>query len=228
MIKIKDMDLNADKRELATNITMELERGGKYILLGQNGTGKSTFMKEIFKASIIGGEGIDIDNSNAFYSDNSSLTAFDQFSGFEYLNTYFEPIYGYEWFKEKIIDLSKFEVDNKVLGTTMADLSGGERRILNVLVAIYGKYDLLLIDELESNLDEVKLEKAIDEINKMEECTIIIATHNQKVVNKLHHNKVFMFKEQKLEEANNDNGDGESLKELFQKEKGLIDENFEF
>lgn len=227
MIKIKDMNLNANERELATNISMELKKGGKYILLGQNGTGKSTFMKEIFKASIIGGSGIDIDNRNAFYSDNSSLASFDQFSGFEYLNAYFESIYGYEWFKENKIDLSRFEIDNKVLGTTMADLSGGERRILNVLVAIYGKYDLLLIDELESNLDEIKLEKAIEEINKMEDCTIIIATHNQKVMSKLKHDKVFMFKGQKLEEANN-NEDEESLKDLFKEEKGLIDENFEF
>ncbi len=228
MIKITDMNLTADKRELAANITIELKRGGKYLLLGQNGTGKSTFMKEIFKATIIGGKNISIDNNNAFYSDNSSMEPFDQFSGLEYLSAYFDSLYGYEWLKEGAIDLEKFKVNNDILGTKMVELSGGERRILNVIIAIYGQYDLLLIDELESNLDDAKLEIAIEEINRMVDCTVILATHNQIVMNKLKHDKTFMFKEQKLEETGKNNEGEESLKELFREERGMIDENFEF
>ncbi len=229
MIKIKDLEIKMNNRIIVSNVSLIFDDKKNYILLGRNGSGKSTLMKEMFKASIIDDKNIEITNHKIFYSDNYSIETFAMFSGFEYLDAYFSNYYGNDWLSKEVINLKAFNVSKLLLQKTIADMSGGERRVLNIIVSIYGDFDTLFVDEIESNLDKDRLKTAIKEINKLwKDRNVIIATHNQQVLNDLNYEKAFIFREKQVKDITKDISKNNSLKHIFKNDKGVIDENFEF
>ncbi len=157
ILKVTDYSLAFDDL-LLENVNFEIKSNDKVALIGPNGTGKTTLLRDILNdnhTSIQLEENIKVAYLSQLNSEilNESNTILDEFldAGF---NTYHEATsyllnYG---FKEE--DLRQ----------KISALSGGEKNILQLAKVAASKATLLLLDEPTSHLDtysQIALEKAI-------------------------------------------------------------------
>nr|WP_314463159.1 ATP-binding cassette domain-containing protein [uncultured Clostridium sp.] len=157
VLKVRDYNVAFDEM-LLENVNFEIKSKEKVALIGPNGTGKTTLLREIFKNNK---DSIEIKENvkTAFLSQlqgemlNESETVLDEFFGL-----------GFKTYDEISSYLSNFAFDESVLHQKIIALSGGEKNMLQLAKISAGKADLLLLDEPTSHLDtysQIALEKAI-------------------------------------------------------------------
>ena len=157
VLKVSDYSVAFDEM-LLENVNFEIKSNEKVALIGPNGTGKTTLLREIYKNDQ---DSIEIKENvkTAFLSQlqgemlNESETVLDEFFGL-----------GFKTYEEISSYLSTFAFDESVLHQKIGALSGGEKNILQLAKISAGKADLLLLDEPTSHLDtysQLALEKAI-------------------------------------------------------------------
>ncbi|GLB28110.1 ABC transporter ATP-binding protein [Lacrimispora amygdalina] len=157
VLKVSDYSVAFDEM-LLENVNFEIKSQEKVALIGPNGTGKTTLLRDIFKNNQ---DSIEIAENvkTAFLSQlqgemlNESETVLDEFFGL-----------GFKTCDEISSYLSNFAFDESVLHQKIGALSGGEKNILQLAKISAGKADLLLLDEPTSHLDtysQIALEKAI-------------------------------------------------------------------
>jgi ATP-binding cassette, subfamily F, member 3 len=147
---------------LLEDVSFELNYNDKVALIGANGTGKTTLLRDIYRNNK---ESIEIcgDSKAAFLSQlqsemlNEENTVLDEFfeAGFK----------SKEAIKDHMID---YGFDENILNQKIESLSGGEKNILQLAKVSTSNANLLLLDEPTSHLDtysQIALEKAIKEYN---------------------------------------------------------------
>ena len=145
---------------LLENISFELKSGEKVAIVGPNGTGKTTLIKDILKNNH---PSIKIDE-NINYACLSQLTD----ENIDETKTVFEVMenLGFET-KESISGyLEKFCLEGDALKQKVGQLSGGEKNLLKIAMIANTNAELLILDEPTSHLDiyvQMAVEKAISE-----------------------------------------------------------------
>ena len=147
---------------LLDHVSFEINATDKVALIGPNGTGKTTLLRDIYKNdhnSIHINEGVEV----AFLSQlqgemlKESNTIFDEF---------FDA--GFQTYDEIRTYLSSYGFENEVLEQKISALSGGEKNILQLAKIAASNANLLLLDEPTSHLDtysQIALENAIANYN---------------------------------------------------------------
>ncbi len=161
VLKVNDYSVAFDDI-LLENVNFEIKPKEKVALIGPNGTGKTTLLRDIYKNN---NDSIQIheDIKVAFVSQlqgemlNESNTIYDEFfdAGF---NTY-DEISSY---------LLKFGFNEEILNQKIGSLSGGEKNTLQLAKVSSSNANMLLLDEPTSHLDtysQLALEKAIENYN---------------------------------------------------------------
>ena len=143
---------------LLENINFEIKSTDKVALIGSNGTGKTTLLREIFK------------NNHASIEINKDITIayLSQLPG-ELLNesnTIYEEFFdvGFKTYDEISSYISSYGFNEEILKQKIGSLSGGEKNILQLAKVSASKANMLLLDEPTSHLDtysQMALEKAI-------------------------------------------------------------------
>lgn len=157
-LKITDYRIAFDE-VLLENINFEIKSTDKVALVGPNGTGKTTLLREIYK------------NNHASIELNTALkTAYlSQIQGEmldesnTILNEFFDA--GFQTNQEIILYLSKYGFEEEALNQKIGSLSGGEKNTIQLAKIAAAKADLLLLDEPASHLDtysQIALEKALE------------------------------------------------------------------
>ncbi|MEW9124720.1 MAG: ATP-binding cassette domain-containing protein, partial [Thermotaleaceae bacterium] len=134
----------------------------KVALIGPNGTGKTTLLREIFKNNHPSNE-VNKDLTMAYLSQNQG----------EILNeshTILEEFYdaGFKTYQAVRSHISDYGFEEEILNQKIESLSGGEKNLLQLAKVSASKADLLLLDEPTSHLDtysQIALEKAIEDYN---------------------------------------------------------------
>lgn len=157
VLRVNDYAVSFDEL-LLENVSFELKATDKVALIGPNGTGKTTLLREIYKNSsdsITLGDGITM----AYLSQ-------DQGETLDSSNTILEEFYdaGFETSADIAAYLSGYGFDEEAIKQKIGSLSGGEKNILQLAKISAGKVNLLLLDEPTSHLDthsQATLEEAI-------------------------------------------------------------------
>ncbi|MDF2802552.1 MAG: transporter related [Anaerocolumna sp.] len=147
---------------LLENVSFEIKTTDKVALIGANGTGKTTLLRDIYKNNSTAIE-ISEDTKVAFLSQlqsemlNESNTVLEEFFEVGFKSS--EEIRSY------ILD---YGFEENVLSQKIESLSGGEKNILQLAKISTSNANLLLFDEPTSHLDtysQIALEKAIKDYN---------------------------------------------------------------
>ncbi len=158
VLKVKDYSV-AFEDILLKNVNFQINSTDKVALIGSNGTGKTTLLREIFKNNHDSIE-INEDIQVAYFSQlqgemlNESNSILDEF---------FHA--GFKTNQEIISYLSDYGFEEEGINQKIASLSGGEKNMLQLAKVSARKANLLLLDEPTSHLDtysQIALEKAIE------------------------------------------------------------------
>ena len=156
-LKVENLAIAFDET-LLENVNFEIKSTDKVAIVGTNGVGKTTLLKEIFK-----------NNNNAIKVDeNIEMSYLSQMQGdvINESNTILQEFYdvGFETYGEIRRYLGKYGFDADILTQKIDSLSGGEKNILQLAKVSASRANLLLMDEPTSHLDiysQMALEKAI-------------------------------------------------------------------
>ncbi|MFC3746212.1 ABC-F family ATP-binding cassette domain-containing protein [Paenibacillus sp. GCM10012306] len=145
---------------LLENVNFEIKSTDKVAIIGANGTGKTTLLREIFKNnhdSIV----INADAKVAYLSQLQGEVLNDS-------NTILEEFIdaGISTYDEVRSYLSNYGFEGESVNQKIESLSGGEKNILQLAKVSASKANVLLLDEPTSHLDtytQIALEKAIED-----------------------------------------------------------------
>lgn len=157
MLRVEDYTVAFDEL-LLENVSFELREGEKVAIVGPNGTGKTTLLREIFKNNnpyITINDGVELGFLSQLHGEmlNESNTVLEEFFELGFLD------------RESIeAHLNKYCFNPEHLDSRIRYLSGGEKNLLQLAKIDVTKANLLLLDEPTSHLDtyaQIALEQAV-------------------------------------------------------------------
>ena len=160
-LKVNNYHIAFDET-LLENVTFEIGSTDKVALIGENGTGKTTLLREIFKQQrdcIEVNENIEMAYVSQLQNEmlNEEHTITEEFLAL-----------GFETPSEIEAYLAKYNFHEDMMNQKISSLSGGEKNILQLAKIALGEANMLLLDEPTSHLDtyaQVALEEAIKAYN---------------------------------------------------------------
>lgn len=197
------------------DLNLTIEKGSFVFVIGDSGSGKSTFMKLLYREEkptsgqiIVGGINVaKLRNSKVYKLRRKLGIVFQDYRLLPKLTVYENVAFAME-----VIGAPKQEIRVKVLKALEmvglknkvhnypTQLSGGEQQRVAIARAIVNNPKMLLCDEPTGNLDpsmSLEIMKVLDEINKTIGTTIIVVTHDKAIVNKMK-KQVITLKEGRL------------------------------
>ena len=203
MSKIKVMNLShtyqdgIKRKKVLNNISCEFETGKFYAILGESGSGKTTFLSLI--------SGLDtLEEGNIFYNEesikkigyskyrlNNVNIIFQSYNLIPYMTALENVIVPMDIMHLKIKDkkkealklLNMLGIDNNTADRTVLKLSGGEQQRVAIARSLVGDIEFLIADEQTGNLDEETEEiiiKIFKDLVDKGKCVIVV-THSKKV-----------------------------------------------
>ncbi|KAA8745635.1 ABC-F family ATP-binding cassette domain-containing protein [Paenibacillus sp. UASWS1643] len=145
---------------LLENVNFEIKSTDKVALIGPNGTGKTTLLREIFKNNQDSIE-INTDVKVAYLSQVQGEMLKDSNT---ILNEFIDS--GFQTYDEIRSYLPNYGFEGEILVQKIESLSGGEKNMLQLAKVSASQANVLLLDEPTSHLDiytQIALEKAIED-----------------------------------------------------------------
>ena len=208
-----------DNKKILKDFSLNIKPGEVHVIMGPNGTGKSTLSKVIMASSdynVISGD-ILIDNESILSLDTTersrkgiflamqSPISIDGVTNSEFLRTALSSkldrnvgIYEFIQLMEKAMSDLKMDA-NMMHRSINQDFSGGERKKNEILQMKILKPNLLILDELDSGLDVDSLKITCDNINdylkENPNASILMITHYTKILNYIRPDYVHVMKD---------------------------------
>ena len=203
MVEFKNVNKNYGMFNALNDINLTINDGEIFGLVGKSGAGKSTLLRTINKLETIdSGEVIvngininDLKGKNLRNYRKKVAMIFQQFSLLETKTVYdnialpLECLHlSKEEIREKVTDLAKIVSLEDKLNNLSTELSGGQKQRVAIARSLALSPEILLCDEATSALDPITTRQILEllkEINKNLGITIIIVTHQMKVVKEI-------------------------------------------
>ncbi|MCI5835553.1 MAG: ATP-binding cassette domain-containing protein [Firmicutes bacterium] len=188
VIAINNLNLSYSQKEIFKDLNLNIKYQDRLCLVGDNGVGKSTLIKEIIK----GNNSIKID-SNVLIGYVPQEITFDNpnNSVLEEARKYF---IGTEQYLRSALFNYLFVGEN--IYKKIKSLSGGEKVRLKLFCLTQQSYNFLLLDEPTNHIDidtREMLEEALKEFNG----TILFVSHDRYFINKIANN-IIEIKDHKI------------------------------
>jgi ABC transport system ATP-binding/permease protein len=181
VLDIENLDFSIEGRKLLTDITLRLGPGDRIGLLGANGAGKTTFLKLILGSLSPDSGRVKLGKTVVPAILSQEVRELDEFAD----QRIFELIA-----REKrtfVVDKKEVGISQLVeqlgftslqLQTPIGDLSGGQRRRLQLLRLLFGEPNLLILDEPTNDLDTDMLAQVEDLLDSWPG-TLIVVSHDR-------------------------------------------------
>lgn len=203
LIKLTDVKKIYKNGVVAINgLDLEVEKGEFVFVIGASGSGKSTFIKMLYRELkptegkiLLGGLNVaKLRNRKVYVLRRKLGVVFQDFKLLEKKTVYENIAFALEIFGDKKVEIRKAVYDALSLvglkdkaNDFPTNLSGGEQQRVAIARAIVNKPKLLICDEPTGNLDpKISLEivSVLEKINKLG-TTVIVVTHDQDIVDKM-------------------------------------------
>lgn len=187
---INKLDLSIDDKILIKNINLKVNYSDKICIIGNNGCGKTTLIKEI----------INNKNNNIKIGSNVKIGYIPQQIIFEKDETVLDYsrkcFYGEESHLRSALDKFYFYGEN--VFKKISKLSGGEKVRLKLFTLIQDKCNFIILDEPTNHIDiytKETLEDALKDFNG----TLLFVSHDRYFINKLA-NKILYINDNRVTE----------------------------
>ena len=183
-----------------SNLNLEIEDGEFVFVVGASGSGKSTFIKLLYreekptsgKVEVVGQDVSKIKNSKVPYFRRNIGVVFQNFRLLPKKTVFENVAYALE-----VIDTPRVEIRRRVRATLELvgledkvnafphELSGGQQQRVAIARAIVNRPKVLIADEPTGNLDPETSKEIINvlmRINEEQGTTVLVVTHDQKIV----------------------------------------------
>lgn len=181
VLKIDSLSKSYGDKKLFSGLNLEMHRGEKLALIGENGRGKTTLFNIIM-------DKVKADCGNIFLGTNVNIGYYDQ----EQANLdYSKSIIDEVW--DDFPNLTTTKLRNALASflftgddvfKTIDKLSGGEKCRINLLKLMLSKSNLLLLDEPTNHLDIMSRE-ALEDAIMTYDGTLIVISHDRYFLNKV-------------------------------------------
>ncbi|MDO4395490.1 MAG: ATP-binding cassette domain-containing protein [Clostridia bacterium] len=170
VLKVESYKVDFD-HDLLQEVSFDIKKGEKVALVGANGTGKTTLIRDILR------------------NDNPAITIDEEISYACLSQLQTEAEAGEKTVEETLVDagvvmrtdmrnlLEKYTLPEDVLDQRVKDLSGGEQNLLQIALISCSGAEFLILDEPTSHLDiygQVALERAIADYKG----TVLMVSHD--------------------------------------------------
>ncbi len=206
LIRFKEADLGYGQSLILRGVNCVIERGESVGLVGQNGSGKTTFLRGVLGLIPPLSGKLEVDSSQcfAYVPQMENLNFYLPLTVREavYLTARAKRFLGGITAMEKLAAESAMERVgiNEIANKLIRECSGGQRQKTILAQAISQKPDVLLLDEPTKGLDviaERDLLSLIDSIKKERDLTLLLVTHSLHIPLN-HMEKIFLFCKQSL------------------------------
>lgn len=193
MIELKNVTKKFDDFIALDDVSLKIEKGTAYGLLGSNGAGKSTILRLLSGIYIQDSGEVTIDGQNVYDNTDIKKQVFFindetvQFSGFtlKTLKNYYKNFYPN--FSEKTFEELRSKI-NLPLDKKISDFSKGMKRQAIVIIGLACCTEYLLMDEAFDGLDptmRIIIKQMIIDAMIDRKLTTIISSHNLKEINEV-------------------------------------------
>lgn len=192
MLKIENMRVSRNGKEILKNVELNFEKGKIYSILGSNGAGKSTLARTLIGFNNIENgtiifDSVDITKSGITERAKLGMTIalqeparFEGITVKEYitLNNKYNSDDIMEFFQITGLDYNKY-IDRLVDDT----LSGGERKRIELIAVLMMNPKLAIFDEPDSGIDAMSIPNIVGMLNyiKRKGNTAVVITHNEDI-----------------------------------------------
>ena len=193
LVEINDLTLSVNGDILLDNVSFKVKRNKKIALIGENGCGKTTLIKEIIKNN----------NPKVKINPRVRIGYFDQSQEIlDNQKSILDNIKKDSSFDETFIriNLNLFGFKGDDVYKKVGILSGGEKVKVSLCKIILEDNNFLILDEPTNYLDIVSL-KALEESLQNTDKTMLIVSHDRAFINTVC-NYIIEIKNNKIEEFN--------------------------
>ena len=177
VLTIENLNLSVDSKELLVKSNMEIYYQERVCLMGKNGTGKTTLIKNIINNThdnIKLGVNIQIGYlPQEIRFDDEELTVY------EYVRSFFV---GSE--SELRSKLNRFYFSSEAINKKLRSISGGEKVRIKLLELILKKSNFLILDEPTNHID-IDTKEILEESLLDYDGTILFISHDRYFINKI-------------------------------------------
>lgn len=186
MITVKNVTKTFDSFTALDTLSLNVDKGSIYGLVGPNGSGKTTVMKaiagiykvdngEIFIDGKKSFENVEVKNKTIYISDE--LYFFNNFT-IKQMSNFYRRVYS-DWDQERFNKLK--DVFNINISRNANRLSKGMKKQVAIWLAVSAKPDVLILDEPLDGLDPVMRRKVLNILMQDvadRNLTVMISSHN--------------------------------------------------
>lgn len=204
ILQVKNIEKNFGGVKALDNCSLEIEKGNITAIIGPNGSGKTTLFDCIsrllpFNAGIIRFNGEEINKSDDFALAKKGVSrTFQEVRLFKNLTIrehleialnekdefLFESLFKKQDCDNKIKEILELVGLHKDANTYADDLSYGQKKLLNLAIAISKKHELLMLDEPVAGINpklREEIKNILRELQKNGE-TIVVVEHDMNFV----------------------------------------------
>lgn len=200
MISISDLHKKFGSNQVLSGLNLSIDTGGIVAVLGPNGSGKTTLIKSIFGMVVPNKGTIEIDQKSIKNDWNYRLNInyLPQIANFPGNLKVLELIKMIKDLRNKACDetelIKTFGLE-PFLDKKLANLSGGTKQKVNILICFMSDSPLIILDEPTTGLDPAALIKLKELIIREKKAgkTILITTHIMQFVEEISDSIVYLL-----------------------------------
>ena len=195
IIEVKDLAKSFNNHLIFSHVNLNIYGGEKIGLIGDNGTGKTTFIKLLLDK--------DLKDKGKIWKSSSLKIAYmsQDVTDLDNKKTILQLANEYDVSTKELFlsNLINMGIKRIMLKKKVKDLSLGQKMKIKLVQIIIDDYNLLILDEPTNHLD-LENKKVLENALINYKGTVIIASHDQYLLSKVT-NKVFIFEDYKIKKS---------------------------